>query len=78
MVYDETDGGAYHDVGDHDPTPVYEPAQLPTQEVRSQIVKLGSQIGWNPERVQKALKIENNEDVSLNDIRYVLRTEKPN
>lgn len=77
MVYDETGGGAHFDVGDHDPRHVPPPAQPPSPELRSQIVKLGSESAWTPERVQRALKVHNNLDVPLNTIRHVLNQERP-
>lgn len=77
MVYEETGGGAHYDVGDHDPRRVPAPDQPPSQELWSQIVKLGSQPAWTPERVKRELQIKKNLDVPLNTIRHVLQQAKP-
>jgi hypothetical protein len=71
MMYDESGEGPQHDIDDYDPRSVPRPAQLPSPEVQSEIVKLGRQPGWNAERVQRALH-ENRLDVPLNTIRYLM------
>ncbi|MDX8145008.1 hypothetical protein SK854_23060 [Lentzea sp. BCCO 10_0061] len=72
MTYDdETGGGAQYDVGDDRGAPAPRPAQLPSPELRREIVKLGRKPGWNAERVQRQL-YEDRKNVPLDAVRYIL------